>query len=572
MPPLEVDFGDEAPPARPTARERVHPADEEYVPPAPPPRAEARPAIGRTLPHSIEAEEYLLSCLLIDCGEVLPRARSAGLTADSFHDTRHRAAYRAICSLHDSGEPVDTATLAQELIGRREFERVGGLPFITQISKQEATTAQAGFWIDRIREQALLRDAITAATGIIEDAYAGDVNGFLARQQARIRILADGMAPRTPDLTAHPLTRFEVLPRDDASILIGNRYLSRGDGAILSSRSGMGKSSLSIQAAVTWALGRPLFGGLDPHGRALRSLIFQSEDSDGDVGEVKHSLFHAMKLTDSERAQVGERVKIVTDRIHRGPSFHQELKRQIDLHSPDLVWINPLLAFIGGDINDAEAAGNFLREGLNKLNEPARFAYIVVHHNAKPPKEQQQRKWSEMMYDMAGSADLTNWARAIISLRPMEKDGQFNLVLAKRGRRAGYVVRKKGESGVPYDEVTTTIGIRHSTERMLVAGQDLPVIHWEACEAGEEDPKPNAGGRPSKYHIEDFMAVFPHPTAPAQTAAAIHNAVRTFSGISASSFKDLCERARKDGQIERLPMPQGGFGFRQLDHPNTGKE
>jgi hypothetical protein len=68
---------------------------------------------------------------------------------------------------------------------------------------------------------------------------------------------------------------------------------------------------------------------------------------DGDIAEVRHSLTHAMALSADEQAQVSDRVQIVTDRVHRGLSFYAELKRQLDVHRPDLVWINPLLAFIG---------------------------------------------------------------------------------------------------------------------------------------------------------------------------------------------------------------------------------
>ncbi len=306
------------------------------------------------------------------------------------------------------------------------------------------------------------------------------------------------------ELTAKPLTDFDLPSRDDGSVLIGDRYLSKGDGAILCSTSGMGKSSFSIQAATTWALGQPMFGGFHPS-RPLKSLMFQSEDSEGDIAEVKLSLFHAMKLDDKQVATVGDNVVIVTDRIHRGDAFMVELKRQIGLHKPDLVWINPLLAFIGGDVNDAQEAGKFLREGLNSLNEPAQFAYIIVHHTSKPPKEKSDRKWNEVMYDMAGSADLTNWARAIISLRPGDDEGKFNLVLAKRGRRAGFTREKKGKIAT-FMEPVTTISVKHSTERFTPDRYEMPVIHWSVCDDVVESV--GAGGRQRAAKLDKFIHVF----------------------------------------------------------------
>jgi hypothetical protein len=349
------------------------------------------------------------------------------------------------------------------------------------------------------------------------------------------------------ELVARPLTDFVLPPVNDPSVLIGNRYLSCGDGAILASTSGMGKSSLSIQAATTWGLGRELFGGFKPS-RPLRSLIFQSEDSEGDIAEVKLSLFHAMKLNDEEKEWVMENVKIVTDRVHRGAAFINELKRQIEIHKPDLVWINPLLAFIGGDVNDAKEAGEFLREGLNSLNEPAKFAYIIVHHTSKPPKEKTDRRWNEVMYDMAGSADLTNWARAIISLRPADEEGRFNLVLAKRGRRAGFTRTIQGKVA-QFSEPITTISIKHSSERFTPPnGVEMAVIHWEQCDEAPESTKP--GGRPRTTKFEQFKPVFPIGLENSKGFRPLLRAAQEIKpSLSNTAFDGLIERSVDAGLV-----------------------
>jgi hypothetical protein len=247
-----------------------------------------------------------------------------------------------------------------------------------------------------------------------------------------------------------------------------------------------------------------------------------------------------------------------------------ELKRQIAIHKPDIVWINPLLAFIGGDVNDAKAAGEFLREGLNSLNEPASFAYIVIHHTAKPPKERADRKWNEVMYEMAGSADLTNWARFVISLRASETEGRFNLVLAKRGVRAGYT--KPSVTG-NFKEPVTVLGLRHSKERMEIEGQSLPVIHWEMCEAETEVKKapPQKPGRKQKYEFSLFRTVFPKLNETPQTLNIIYRKVGDISEIPLSSFKDLCLRAAAAGLLDRIETP-AGFLFRLADHPPHGAE
>lgn len=361
-------------------------------------------------------------------------------------------------------------------------------------------------------------------------------------------------------LRAIPLTEFKLPLKGDNTILVGNRYISRGDIVILASTSGMGKSSLSLQIATCWALGRDIFGAFLPNG-PLKSIFFQSEDSDGDVAEVWFSMMHAMKLTTAEIETVRSRVLIVTDRVHRGLSFRAEAQRQIKLHSPDLVWVNPLLAFIGGDVNDSTDVGLFLREQMNSLNEPPAFAFIFIHHTSKPPKEKKDRQWNEVMYEMAGSADLTNAARAILSLQACEKQGHFKLVLAKRGARAGAkkLVLGTVNPEIKIEQPALEIGLRHSIERMDVEGQNLPVIFWEQAEIEADKPK-HPGGRPSKYSIDQFLSLFPKPGEPATTIPVLHRKVSMVSGISLSGLKDLVSRAASDGVLLRHDS-SAGFAY-----------
>lgn len=317
--------------------------------------------------------------------------------------------------------------------------------------------------------------------------------------------------PKPPTIPARSIDSFAVPADDDPSVLLGNRYLCRGDGLVLSSASGMGKSALVLQAAVHWGIGRA-FMGVRPNGH-LRSLITQSEDSDGDIAEVWASIIHEMKLTDDERKLVAQNVVIVSDRVNRGEMFMVELRRHVTAATYDLVWINPLAAFLTGDATTQEAMGKFLREGLNGINSPPRFAYIIVQHTTKPPtgKDRPNRQWHEIQYDMAGSYDLIGWARAIMSLRPTDTMGDFNLILAKRGRRAG--VSKKIPQGTGYRlENTITIPLRHSTGKFSIDGlkRELDVIYWVPREDIPEESAPErSSGRPKKTSASDFFAIFP---------------------------------------------------------------
>jgi hypothetical protein len=339
----------------------------------------------------------------------------------------------------------------------------------------------------------------------------------------------DGIAEGSGDVNhSLPLSDFKIPPDGDRSILLGNRFLNRGDGGVISSTSGVGKSSMSLQAAVLWALAMDFFG-IKPNG-ALKSLVVQSEDSEGDVAEVWASIKFKLQLTEAQVRIVEQRVIIVSDRTHRGAAFIANLRLLVRKHKPDIVWINPLQAFIDGDVTDSKDLGKFLREGLNGLNEPPDFGIILVHHTTKPAapgSNQEERRWSETMYDMAGGAEIINWARFIMSLRATDAEGKFNLVLAKRGRRAG--ITKQVEQGAGFrDEIVTSVAIQHAHEMMEIPGRKgkLPVIFWEPS---DHDPKPKKAAKgqfgPSIDQILPAFRVAP------DKAITLNQAVRAVKSI-----------------------------------------
>lgn len=502
-------------------------------------------------PHSQEAEEFLLSCCLLDGADVIPRTRAAGLSPQSFYFAANGIIFERLLDMWSRSLSLDIATLAEELKATKDLDRIGGFPFLVQVSGKMPTTAQAGYFIEKVRDLQVRRQLIRIARSAIEKSSDLALESGPLIQEIRTEIEDAGYIE--PAIKPRSIATFEIPPDNDPSVLLGNRYLNRGDGAVLVSSSGMGKSAMAIQAAVTWSIGKPFFG-IQPNG-PLRSLIVQAEDSDGDIAEVWTSICAGDNLTEAEKEQAKACVMVVTDRVHRGDSFIHALKRWVAQHKPDLVWINPLLAFIDGDINDAHDAGHFLREGLNGLNEPASFGYVVVHHTSKPPtsKDNRDRKWNEVMYDMAGSADLTNWARAVLSLRATGTEGEFNLVLAKRGRRAGVV--KEVEQGAGQRlEVTTTIPLKHAGTHITVPGRSkpMPVIFWEFREGSTEEARPTGravNGRPKTHTFADFAGVFPANLKQARGFRVLHRLAENIKPIGRNAFAALIEEALAHGQI-----------------------
>lgn len=147
------------------------------------------PSLLRELPHSLEAEEHLLSSCQLDGGETLSKAREAGIDTGAFYDPRHGRIYATLCMLADAGRPIDVSVVAEELKASGQLEAVGGIPYLTQVSSRIPTTAQAHYFIQRVRELSLLRDTVRSAQGVMDSCYdfsGGSIDEFLTGVRGRL--------------------------------------------------------------------------------------------------------------------------------------------------------------------------------------------------------------------------------------------------------------------------------------------------------------------------------------------------------------------------------------------------
>jgi RecA-family ATPase len=230
--------------------------------------------------------------------------------------------------------------------------------------------------------------------------------------------------------------------KEDADItqLLGKRWICRGGSALWVGSSGLGKSVLCLQAAITWAASRDLFG-ISPHGKPLKSLIVQAENDEGDVAEALQGILRALDLTAEELERVKQNIVIVRDCTSTGERFVDRMRRLAEKHKPDLAWVDPLLAFIGGDLSSQETAGGFLRNLLNPLALSGGFAWMLMHHTPKPTRDGSGYQGHDKAYSGFGSSELTNWARAVLMLSPCGQDEQgtytYKLEVTKRGKRSG---------------------------------------------------------------------------------------------------------------------------------------
>lgn len=559
---LDCDF-DDAPMAAPSRVESFGAA-------VPARTHEIEPARTIHSPNSTqEAEDYLLSSILIDAAEYYPRAVAAGVTPNTFYDRIRATVFRIIGEMLAAGNPVDGPTLFVELQDRKLLKQLGGYPLLLELSRDGATIGQFPLWLKKVRDAAILRDLIATSRRRIEAAEnytnGSDISEFVSEYAAEISRTIKEVVPRG---VVSPITNFSYPSGDDPNVLLGtDDYLGRGGGFLFVSHAGAGKSSWIMDACMSWALGRPWMG-IRSNG-PLKSLIIQAEDSDRYVGKVQASFVHANKLSNADQIQLGENCKMIRLKGVSGPAFFAELKRLTDLHAPDVVVLNPLYIYAEGDIGRSEFAQPFL-VSLDAVNREEKFAYILVHHTGKPaPKGTNGKRatvedW-ESVYMGFGSSYLANWPRCSALLEPLPgASGRYVVKLGKGGYNAG-ITRRVPQGAGFRDEPVTRIPIRHSQEKLLINGVARPVYHWEPdpdeAPSDADDDETNRTGRPPKHQFSTYTQIFPRKGEKALPKPQLYKFAAEVKEISESSFRGLLSSAVEDGMLLRFKDPHLGFTY-----------
>ncbi|MGH7594616.1 MAG: DnaB-like helicase N-terminal domain-containing protein, partial [Gemmatimonadales bacterium] len=126
---------------------------------------------GRGVPWSQEAEQAVLGAMIIDGDAAL---RGAELLDDTmFHREGHRRLFRALRGLLEQRMVIDYVTLRDELLRRGDLEAAGGVGYLDELVNAVPTAANLEFHARILRDKAIQRHLIAAATQIITASYDG---------------------------------------------------------------------------------------------------------------------------------------------------------------------------------------------------------------------------------------------------------------------------------------------------------------------------------------------------------------------------------------------------------------
>ena len=131
------------------------------------------PAIGgfsqRVPPHNLEAEMSVLGAMLLSAEAVEIALKD--LKPEDFSRAGHATIFESVGHLANRGEPVDAITVADRLESTGELERIGGKPYLLDITNTVPTAANVRYYAEIVKRTSTLRRLIRAGTHVAQLGY-----------------------------------------------------------------------------------------------------------------------------------------------------------------------------------------------------------------------------------------------------------------------------------------------------------------------------------------------------------------------------------------------------------------
>lgn len=219
--------------------------------------------MAREFPHDIEAERALIGAMLINpdtCRDILTKANTS-----DFFEVKHQILFRTLSKMEQDQLPIDVMTVTSHLTESNEINNAGGVDYLLKLVESVPTVAHTNYYLEILRNKAILRNVIIKAENISELAFSPveDMNAFIDTVEREIRDITDdrrsGEFQKMQDVLVQVSSRMKALHGKAGKIsgvetkFIDLDRITAGfqpsDLIILAARPAMGKTAFALNIA-----------------------------------------------------------------------------------------------------------------------------------------------------------------------------------------------------------------------------------------------------------------------------------------------------------------------------------
>jgi replicative DNA helicase len=226
-------------------------------------KTEKAPSLYHIPPQSLEAEESILSAILVDNDTLLEVLEI--LSPRDFYRSAHQKIFSAISELFSKSEPIDLVTLTNILREHDRLEEIGGATYLANLVDTVPLAANAQHYAKIVYDKACLRRLIEKSNEITKRCFEdrGDVDNVIDFAESSIFEISENKVRPA----FYPIGEIIESNIDTLEERQGNRALVTGvatgftkideltagfqksDLVIIAGRPGMGKTSLALNIA-----------------------------------------------------------------------------------------------------------------------------------------------------------------------------------------------------------------------------------------------------------------------------------------------------------------------------------
>jgi replicative DNA helicase len=261
-----------------------------------PPRPKAAAAVpgrvDRLPPHSVEAEQGVLGCILLspnDCmGECIEKFKSG---EEVFYDLRHQTIFKMLAEMYDSREAIDLITLQQRLKDKQLLEQVGGIAYLSGLPDTVPSAANLSYYLEIVQEKFLLRKMIHVCTDVVGRVYdyEGEVDALMDEVERDVLRISEARVQAhtntIKELVKKAINTIEDFHQRQGMLTgIGTGFtefdkmtsgMHGGEMIVIAARPSMGKTSLAMNIAEHVAIEQRLPVGVFSLEMTSESLVLR---------------------------------------------------------------------------------------------------------------------------------------------------------------------------------------------------------------------------------------------------------------------------------------------------------
>ncbi len=223
---------------------------------------------NRNMPYNLDAEKAVLGAAFLS-KDALQKVCDE-LDVDSFYSDANSKIYGVLVELNDKRTPIDITIVTNKLSDKKMLSEVGNVEYLSEIIDSLPSAANIDYYINIVRDKAILRKVIEVSTDIASKAYITDepVNEVLDEAEMKIFDVSKRRKStefhRIQDVIAREQSNLEKLAEKGAEItglatgIYGFDKLTSGlqpnQLIIVAARPAMGKTSFALNIATYAAI------------------------------------------------------------------------------------------------------------------------------------------------------------------------------------------------------------------------------------------------------------------------------------------------------------------------------